>query len=384
MASWDGLREGALGQRPRQEGAGRLLCVPTWRHRKAWKPDSPPALLQAVIPLRPRRALRRLVPHVPVAAPMASVSEGRWTGEEAPVLSECGSWGSVEPGSIFSSVEPERVPKLPLVSHSPPTPCQLLLPGPSLPSTGRMLESLCLGPPVFRRAPPLDLGSAGLPRTPQRPTWPPRFLHCKSGFPGGLCLSQELRAEASQSLESVSGMLPDRDPSPPVRPSDHPSVRPSVCATPRSLLAHSLQACSLPASAAHSVHCSSPAWTPDPRGGDTPVLPAHTMPSAMTSAVPRPWSHLLPAPLGAKGPPILGLTCAPHVPRAGGGPASWARPLPLMSVRDALHSGPALPGELRFFSHRRSEDEGRPWAPGWAAGTSLLDQPPLTSSGRPS
>ena len=118
MASWDGLREGALGQRPRQEGAGRLLCVPTWRHRKAWKPDSPPALLQAVIPLRPRRALRRLVPHVPVAAPMASVSEGRWTGEEAPVLSECGSWGSVEPGSIFSSVEPERVPKLPLVSHS--------------------------------------------------------------------------------------------------------------------------------------------------------------------------------------------------------------------------------------------------------------------------
>lgn len=27
VASWDGPREGALGQRPRQEGAGRLLCA---------------------------------------------------------------------------------------------------------------------------------------------------------------------------------------------------------------------------------------------------------------------------------------------------------------------------------------------------------------------
>lgn len=46
----------------------------------------------------------------------------------------------------------------------------------------------------------------------------------------------------------------------------HLSVRPSVCATPRSLLAHSLQACSLPASAAHSVHCSSLQFTHlDPR-----------------------------------------------------------------------------------------------------------------------
>lgn len=132
----DGLREGALGQRPRQEGAGRLLCVPTWRHRKARKPDSPPALLQAVIPLRPRRALGRLVPHVRWRAhglgPVRAMD-----GEEAPVLSECGSWGSVEPGSIFSSVEPERVPKLPPVSHSPrPVPI-LTSAGPSLPSAGR-------------------------------------------------------------------------------------------------------------------------------------------------------------------------------------------------------------------------------------------------------
>lgn len=75
--------------------------------------------------------------------------------------------------------------------------------------------------PVFCRAPSRDLGSAGLPRRPWRPTRPPHSSAVRSGFPGGLRLSQELRAEASHSLEAVSGMLPARDPS--------PSVCPSVC-----------------------------------------------------------------------------------------------------------------------------------------------------------
>ena len=114
-------------------------------------------------------------------------------------------------------------------------------------------------------------------------------------------------------------------PGTPLHPSVCPSVRlheaPWSLWTPaRRLLAHSLQACPLPAFAAHSIPCSSPAWTPDPCGGDTPILPAHTAPSAMTSAAPWPWSHLLAALFGAEGTPrARSDLCAPR-------PQSWRAP----------------------------------------------------------
>ena len=83
-----GSRAASLCPRGCTEGLGR--------------PDSPPALPRAVTCPRPRRALRGLVPCVTAVMPVASVSVGRWMGRKGPVLSECGSWGSVEPGSVFS------------------------------------------------------------------------------------------------------------------------------------------------------------------------------------------------------------------------------------------------------------------------------------------
>ena len=121
-------------------------------------------------------------------------------------------------------------------------------------------------------------------------------------------------------------------------------------------------------------------WTPDPCSGDTPVLPAHTAPSAMTSAVPRPWSHLLAALFGAEGTPrARSDLCAPR-------PQSWRAPH-LSGVAFASDECQRCPASRTSTAWGApplltppSEDEGCPWVPGWAAGTSLQDQPPLTSS----
>ena len=147
--------------------------------------------------------------------------EGSASALRVRLLGKRGAWKHF----LCFPVESEHVPKPPPVSHSPPTLCQLLLPGPSLPSTGRTLGSLCLGPPVF---------TGLLPRT-----WALRGFHAHPdvllGLPGsraanldspGVCVcpgGSELRPLSPWKL-CPGCFLPGT----PL----HPSICPSICVTP--------------------------------------------------------------------------------------------------------------------------------------------------------
>lgn len=128
---------------------GGFSCVPTWLHRRPRTPrqsSSPPSgcdLPTTQTGPSQAGALR-------AGSDARGLGQrGAVDGEERPgalrvrLLGKCGAWKRF----LCFPVEPEYVPKPPPVSYSLPTPCQLLLPGLSLPSTGGTLGSLGPGAP---------------------------------------------------------------------------------------------------------------------------------------------------------------------------------------------------------------------------------------------